>query len=123
MQFGNLKIQIGIGIGVAGLDSHGTTIVIVWVILVAVGKPSMLLEASMGVAVDELDVPVVRGGALGFVTGGGGRALGFVTRGVGGGDGLMGDVVFRAGHPEFPASRGAIQTCCRESMPFQTTAG
>jgi hypothetical protein len=48
--------------------------------------------------------------------------LGFVTRG-GGGEGLMDDVVFRAGHPDFPASRGAIQTCCRESMPFQTTAG
>jgi hypothetical protein len=35
----------------------------------------------------------------------------------------MDEVVFRAGHLDFPASRGAIQTSCRESMPFQMTAG
>jgi hypothetical protein len=65
-----------------------------------------LLEASVG----------VRGGTLGFFTGGGTMGRGRRGR-------LMGDIVFRAGHPEFPASRGTIQTCCRESMPFQATAG
>jgi hypothetical protein len=32
-------------------------------------------------------------------------------------------VVFWAGHPEDPASRRTGQRYCRESMPFQTTAG
>jgi hypothetical protein len=95
------------------------TIVIVWAISVVttetmevfaivVGKLSRLLEASVGVAADGLEPPVVRNGDLGFGSGGGG---------------YMSDVVFRAGHPDFQASRGAIQTCCRESMPFQMTAG
>jgi hypothetical protein len=99
--------------------------VTVWAIsLLAVATETMevsvvvarLLQASVGVAADGLDVLVVRGGALGFATGGG--TIGGGRRG-----GLMGDVVFRAGHPEFLASRGATQTCCRESMPFQMTAG
>jgi hypothetical protein len=92
------------------------TIVIVWAILVDATETmevsvivARLLEASVG----------VRGGALGFVTGGG--TIG--GRGRGGRRGPMGDVVFQAGQLEFPASRGAIQTCCRESMPFQMTAG
>jgi hypothetical protein len=76
-----------------------------------------LLEASVGVAADGLDVLVVRGGILGFVTGGG--TIGGRRRG-----GLMGDVVFQGGQLEFPASRSrAKQAYCRESMPFQMTAG
>jgi hypothetical protein len=89
------------------------TIVIVSAILVdATGTIEVsvivarLLEASVG----------VRGGGLGFVTVGG--TIGRGRRGR-----LMGDVMFRAGQLEFPASRGAIQTYCRESMPFQMTAG
>jgi hypothetical protein len=108
---------------VAGLCHHGMTTVIVWATLVVATETikvsvivARLLEASVGVAADGLDVLVVRGGILGFVTGGG--TIGGRRRG-----GLMGVVLFRAGQLEFPASRGAIQTCCRESMPFQTTAG
>ena len=40
------------------------------------------------------------------------------------GGGLIGNVVFRAGHPgDLAVSRRAGQAICRESMPFQTTAG
>jgi hypothetical protein len=107
----------------AGLCRHGLTTVIVWATLVVATETmevpvivARLLEASVGVAADGLDVLVVRGGILCFVTGGG--TIGGGRRG-----GLMGDVVFRAGQLEFPASRGAKQAYCRESMPFQMTAG
>ena len=37
--------------------------------------------------------------------------------------GGIGTVVFRAGHPEDPASRRTAHLICRESIPFQITAG
>jgi hypothetical protein len=71
MQCGNLKIGIGMKRGIQvtpGLYHDGMTIVIVWAILVDATESmeasvivARLLEASAG----------VRGGALGFVTGGG----------------------------------------------------
>jgi hypothetical protein len=70
------------------------TTVIVWATLVVATETmevsvivARLLEASVGVAADGLDVLVVRGGILGFVTTIGGGRQG----------GLMRDVVFRAG--------------------------
>jgi len=47
---------------------------------------------------------------------GGGLELVVTVRGIG-------TVVFRAGHPEDSASRRTAHLICRESIPFQTTAG
>jgi hypothetical protein len=76
MQFEYLKIRIRIE--VAGMCRNGMTIVMVWATLVVATETievsvivARLLEASVGVAADGLDVLVVRGGILGFTTGGG----------------------------------------------------
>jgi hypothetical protein len=87
------------------------TIVIVSAILV---DATETMEVSVIVA-RLLEVRVGVRGGLGFFTGGGTMGRGRRGR-------LMGDVVFWAGQLEFPASRGAKQTYCRESMPFQMTA-
>jgi hypothetical protein len=88
-------------------------------IVLLVGKAARLLKVIEVIgAADEIEVLVVRVGGLGFGIG----TLGGRIRGRLGGE-PMGDVVFRAGHPEFPASRGATHLYARESMPFQATAG
>jgi hypothetical protein len=89
-------------------------------VVLLVGKAARLLKVIGGIgAADELEVLVVRVGSFGFGFG----TLGGRIRGRLRGE-PMDDVVFTAGHPGFPASRGATHLLyARESMPFQATAG
>ena len=81
----------------------------------------MELEISTPVVVDESVVMLEVGGLeleVAIVV-----DLAFAVLGGGVAGGTIGNVVFRAGHPEDLVSRRTGQAICRESMPFQTTAG
>ncbi len=98
-----------VGKSVAMLDSEGrgleleVTIVIVDVLVAVLEDGRLELEVTVVV---EVSVVVV------------GEELELKVAG-----GPIGNVVFRAGHPEDPVSRRTGHRTSRESMPFQTTAG